>query len=1323
MHRSAYTIITAVTAACFWLASALQAQSSLYPTNPFSFRIDTGSPEFSETFFTVDVNNDGWVDFTFRTPDKLYVYDHLGNKLWEKPVALPNGTTGAKHCAGDFDGDGQVEIAALDTENRVIVYNARTGGIERTYQYTLADSTSILSHISAANLRGQGDRDAILQTTDITPEHSGYEYYVNRTVFAINLENGTEIWPQRVEQNRDLGTDPAVADSIYEGYWGQAHGPFLAVDIDGDGKDEVVGGNMIDDNGDIISLSYPQEWVQARKVPTDKSAEFIDHLDAVAAGNLRPDIPGIEWIVVEEDHNGNTNEWNTTLISSGHTAPIVWRHETTSFNNNSDREPQNIAIGNFDTTRSFGEIWLRSRLGDDYRSQQPWMFDTEGSQIATYETGVVLPPGFHSISNNYGLEMIWTIDWFGTKKEYSAAQSRHVHGNIGVFDAKTGRAVWTTGDTFTSVRSLFTYVADITGDTREEVVICDSTDTGLWIRIYRNTEANLHQAKPAKWDDPLYTRLKQNWNYYSPGGYTTPDYPVISGVSVTDIQSNGFMITWTTDIPSDSRIEYGQSSSYASSTGTDTAMTTVHSVQVTGLNPDTEYHYRIISTSAFGISGISTDRTATTDFLKQLTFLSTPQSLYAGTVSAEITIQLQNIYGEPRVLGNPVTVLLSTSSSTGSFSADPYTWQHISEIVMPAEMNIVSFYYRDNTPGTPVISLLENPSRGWVRKTQQELILSNGSRHLSHRVYGSVETKDGQPPENGTLHFTAYIPSQSSDRLTENSTACGYADGIWWVDCALFSAGWAAGEHMVASFIDSASGGKDTLDIILISDNPQQAAMAILGIDPPWITGLQKTGDTRIMISWNDMPGIMGYNIYRSTTLPFTPDVVNGTNRIAVMVTDENPAVSGVQWTDTSAPLSDPDQHAFYIITAVNASEESRESRIIGKIDYALHVTPGTDLNMIGLPLQSLSPNIQYASDLRQQVPGCSSVSEWQTANQGYRQYIPTIPSSNFAVSSPHAYGVNVTENGTFTLLGEYRETAFSLVTTTGTDFNFITLPLSRSDISSAASLVNSITGANSLACWDNAQQTYVQYVPELPFSNFAVVPGYPYMVNVTTPSVWPTQSVQKEIAAAAPHVIGNTATGGGPHLVWGRVALQGSAAAPDFRFAARLRSGSGNELTERSPGCGISGGYWMVQCGTFPGGWQAGDTLIVDLVPEGGSPSMSTAVILSTEPADRADDVLFSAPHHHGLFFGLENNYPNPFNAGTALAWSLTEETHATLAVYNILGRKIRVLADGNMAAGRHTMVWDGRDAKGAAIGSGIYIIVLDAGGKTAKRKVTVTR
>ncbi|MBN1349968.1 serine hydrolase [candidate division KSB1 bacterium] len=71
---------------------------------------------------------------------------------------------------------------------------------------------------------------------------------------------------------------------------------------------------------------------------------------------------------------------------------------------------------------------------------------------------------------------------------------------------------------------------------------------------------------------------------------------------------------------------------------------------------------------------------------------------------------------------------------------------------------------------------------------------------------------------------------------------------------------------------------------------------------------------------------------------------------------------------------------------------------------------------------------------------------------------------------------------------------------------------------------------------------------------------------------------------------------------------------------------------------------------------------------------------------------------------FRLLPNYPNPFNQRTTIAFNLPKADNIRLAIFNSLGREVRLLIRGNLPAGSHSIPWDGCDAAGAAVASGIY-------------------
>jgi hypothetical protein len=88
--------------------------------------------------------------------------------------------------------------------------------------------------------------------------------------------------------------------------------------------------------------------------------------------------------------------------------------------------------------------------------------------------------------------------------------------------------------------------------------------------------------------------------------------PVIAGVQSTDITSSSVNISWTTDEVSDTRIEYGFTTSYGNITTLDSSMVTSHMQSINGLQSSKLYHYRVISRDGSGNEAVSGDYMFTT---------------------------------------------------------------------------------------------------------------------------------------------------------------------------------------------------------------------------------------------------------------------------------------------------------------------------------------------------------------------------------------------------------------------------------------------------------------------------------------------------------------------------------------------------------------------------------------------------------------------------------------------------------------------------------------------------------------------------------------
>ncbi len=85
------------------------------------------------------------------------------------------------------------------------------------------------------------------------------------------------------------------------------------------------------------------------------------------------------------------------------------------------------------------------------------------------------------------------------------------------------------------------------------------------------------------------------------------------------------------------------------------------------------------------------------------------------------------------------------------------------------------------------------------------------------------------------------------------------------------------------------------------------------------------------------------------------------------------------------------------------------------------------------------------------------------------------------------------------------------------------------------------------------------------------------------------------------------------------------------------------------------------------------------------------------------------TVPHN----FQLLQNYPNPFNPTTTIRFTLPVASPVKITIYNTLGEQVRTLVNGKYRAGRHEVVWDGRDDGGNAVSSGIYLYRLSVPGK----------
>ncbi len=480
------TILSLSAAGCTTVSDSTFVDLPDSPLQPQTLQLDL--PAVTDGIgglITTDVNNDGRQDFIVTKPGYITVVNQSGKTLWTKQIdiqvagqsesqGLP-GWHGPGVQAGDIDGDGKTEVLFLTQTGTLEVIQGVNGESLASIALQSPEGTQRWEHLVIANFRGQGDRDLLLQTTNANGYRMGRYLAAYAIADLLNQDNPQPLWTQNQ-------------------FIANAHNGARVADLNGDGKEEVLGGNLISADGKIL-----------HQLPLN------GHVDSLFVADVRPDLPGLEVVVLEEGgENGifpnryrifrlanralNRLAQESNRIFLYNYDGLVWE---TDYKN---KEPQNAAVGEFDLDRPGLEIWCRSR---NREYQKPFVFDAQGELINTYELAQVAPEGWTA----KGVEVLFTIDWTGEPTQLIAAKERHTAGDVAIFQGVSGDFVYR----FPQAANRL-YVADVSGDWREEVIVLQ----GNQLQIYSNPEPNLNLNQPRLWTLNHYRRSKMTWNYYSP---------------------------------------------------------------------------------------------------------------------------------------------------------------------------------------------------------------------------------------------------------------------------------------------------------------------------------------------------------------------------------------------------------------------------------------------------------------------------------------------------------------------------------------------------------------------------------------------------------------------------------------------------------------------------------------------------------------------------------------------------------------------------------------------------------------------------------------
>lgn len=90
---------------------------------------------------------------------------------------------------------------------------------------------------------------------------------------------------------------------------------------------------------------------------------------------------------------------------------------------------------------------------------------------------------------------------------------------------------------------------------------------------------------------------------------------------------------------------------------------------------------------------------------------------------------------------------------------------------------------------------------------------------------------------------------------------------------------------------------------------------------------------------------------------------------------------------------------------------------------------------------------------------------------------------------------------------------------------------------------------------------------------------------------------------------------------------------------------------------------------------------------------------------------------------FGLYQNFPNPFNPETRIAFQSPQKARVSITIYDVQGRLIRSLIDQDVLPGEHSVTWDGRDHAGVKVPSGVYFYIMKSEGFTQTQRMLILK
>ncbi len=353
----------------------------------------------------------------------------------------------------------------------------------------------------------------------------------------------------------------------------------------------------------------------------------------------------------------------------------------------------NIQVSNT-TTNSATITWTTDTLSDSNV-----YFDAASSYPGTLTTSYTNSQGVPSMVTSHSVTLSGLQP---SSKYYFLVKSTDPSNNSGIKSYSTSTFTTSPGPIISNivVSSVSNNTAKIIWNTN---VPADST---IVYSVNSDLSSSVSQGSVTLTKDHSFTLsgLSQGQKYYfyiksSESGYTAYDKNIVNGVvtyytltttqnvtppTISNISSSvstsTALITWKTDKLSDSKVNYGSTTSYGQ-TATSSTLTIDHSLNISGLTPNTTYHYQIVSSDANSNTATSTDNTLTTLYLSiSIKNDITPPVISSVTASTVSDTQATVTWTTNELSTSQVSYGASSSYSSQTNKDPNPTYQHSATI-------------------------------------------------------------------------------------------------------------------------------------------------------------------------------------------------------------------------------------------------------------------------------------------------------------------------------------------------------------------------------------------------------------------------------------------------------------------------------------------------------------------------------------------------------------------------------------------------------------------------------------------------------------------